>query len=262
MKPFKRVRVERRNSEDSFTEPDLSTDVFKRFFEGQFQPLSRQSSGSLNGKGDASDDSESDDIDSTSLDWNGLSTDDEASPKVEIVEHREPRDQEENSRGNPQTASKLGTLPIIQEDEYDKLNLKNDLELQRLLKESHLLDGHDGITTPEGSKRQRAVDMRLQSLGAKKSILQQEKMPMAHRHGMQAKARAREKLRRSEALQNGITLERALPARKSLATKRNRGVGGPGIGKYSGGTLKLSEKDIQSLQGPKRVRGSRKRAGR
>jgi hypothetical protein len=32
--------------------------------------------------------------------------------------------------------------------------------------------------------------------------------------------------------------------------KRDRGVGGPGVGKFKGGMLTLSRKDIDSIQGP------------
>ena len=37
-----------------------------------------------------------------------------------------------------------------------------------------------------------------------------------------------------------------------LHKRRERGVGGPGIGKMQGGTLKLSSRDVKNIQGPPR----------
>jgi len=128
--------------------------------------------------------------------------------------------------------------------------LKNDLALQRLLKESHLLDPTSRLD-PSGANRHKAIDLRLQSLGSKGSILAQEKMPLAHRKGITAKAAAKEQTRRREAKVNGIILERVVKMKKGGDQRRERGVGGPGIGKFRGGTLKLSKRDINEIQGPK-----------
>jgi hypothetical protein len=95
--------------------------------------------------------------------------------------------------------------------------------------------------------------MRLQALGSKTSILKQEKMPMAHRKGIVAKQNEREEKRRRQARENGIILEKAkMGSKKSSDGKRDRGVGAPGVGKFSGGTLKLSKKDISDIEGPRR----------
>jgi hypothetical protein len=104
----------------------------------------------------------------------------------------------------------------------------------------------------------------LQALGSKTSILKQEKMPMAHRRGIVAKQSEREDKRRKEARENGIILEKAKMGKKSSDGKRDRGVGAPGVGKFAGGTLKLSKKDIFSIEGPKRSAASRggRRSGR
>ena len=76
-------------------------------------------------------------------------------------------------------------------------------------------------------------------------------MPMSHRKGIIAKQSEREDTRRREARENGIILEKA-KMKKSSEGKRDRGVGAPGVGKFSGGTLKLSKKDISEIEGPRR----------
>jgi hypothetical protein len=86
-------------------------------------------------------------------------------------------------------------------------------------------------------------------------------MPMAHRKGIIAKASQKEETRRREARENGIILEKAKAVKKKGAdAKRERGVGGPGLGKFSGGTLTLSKKDIMEIEGPRR--GGAGRGGR
>lgn len=139
-------------------------------------------------------------------------------------------------------------------------NIKNDLALQRLLKESHLLDPASSRASagPQGKGRLKALDMRLQDLGAKASILQQEKMPSAIRKGIAAKSANREVTRRKEAAENGVILERAKAVIKpQQQQRRERGIGGPGVGKFRGGTLKLSSSDVKGIQGS----GSRKSGG-
>ena len=127
-------------------------------------------------------------------------------------------------------------------------NLKNDLDLQRLLQESSLLKKQK-----ESSKidRHRTTDLRLQSLGLKSSLYSQEKMPMVHRQGIRAKAHSREELRRRDARENGIILEKVSKRGSSEKPKRERGVDAPGVGKFRGGTLKLSRRDVADIQGPK-----------
>jgi hypothetical protein len=140
----------------------------------------------------------------------------------------------------------------------ESANLKKDLALQRLLAESHLLDSSDNASL-SGNNRHKATDLRLQTLGAKTSLLRQQKMPLSHRKGIIAKQGEREEKRRREARENGIILEKAtLGTKKSKVGKRDRGVGGPGVGKFSGGTLTLSKKDIFDIEGPRSAgRGGR-----
>lgn len=138
--------------------------------------------------------------------------------------------------------------------------MKHDLDLQRLLSESHLLEEARTASIP-GKHRHKAVDMRLQSLGSKESLFQQEKMPLAHRRGILAKAATREAVRRREARENGIILERPSGKSNSSRARRERGVDVPAVGKFHGGTLKLSKRDVADIQGPSRS-GGRGRRGR
>jgi hypothetical protein len=83
-------------------------------------------------------------------------------------------------------------------------------------------------------------------------------MPMSHRKGIREKAGMREDVRRREAKENGIILEKKQSGRlggagqmsSSSGKKRARGVDAPSLGKFRGGTLQLSKKDIAGLQGP------------
>jgi len=102
----------------------------------------------------------------------------------------------------------------------------------------------------EGKGRLKALDSRLRDLGAKQPVSEQEKMPLAHRKGIKAKATTRETVRRKEAAENGVVLEKAKMAAKS-ATRRDRGIGAPSVGKFRGGMLKLSSRDVKAISGPK-----------
>lgn len=170
---------------------------------------------------------------------------------------------------NPGQNPTKSTKPIAvdtEEDATEKANLKNDLALKHLLKESHLLDPtsfsiSSKTSTPEGKSRLKSLDLRIQDLGAKQSIAAQEKMPLSHRKGMASKASSREEKRRREARENGVVLEKAKSGGK-LAKRRERSVGGPTVGRFKGGTLKLSSKDVRLIQGPKGRDGGRRKGRR
>ena len=139
----------------------------------------------------------------------------------------------------------------------EAINIKKDLALQRLLKESHLLDSHASFL-PSGKNRHKALDLRLQDIGSKTSIYAQRNMPMSHRKGIAMKAANKERIRRRVAQENGIILEKPSAAKTRNNTRRVRGVGGPSVGKFRNGTLTLSKKDIAEIRGPeKRRRGKR-----
>lgn len=84
-------------------------------------------------------------------------------------------------------------------------------------------------------------------------------MPMAHRQGIAAKGQSREDSRRKDARENGVILEKATQKGISDKPKRERGVDAPGVGKFRGGTLKLSRRDVADIQGPKHnIRGGKR----
>jgi hypothetical protein len=122
-----------------------------------------------------------------------------------------------------------------------------------MLSESHLLH------KPSLSDRAQILDHRLTSVGAAAPV---QTMPLSHRRGMQAKAEAREKMRRDEARENGVVLERAAKGKVRGAEKkgrRERGVGGPGVGRFRGGMLTLSRRDVRAIEGPRERAGGKGR---
>ncbi|KAI9710792.1 MAG: hypothetical protein M1812_007340 [Candelaria pacifica] len=172
---------------------------------------------------------------------------------------------------NPPPPNKLNHLETS--DPTTTTNLQKDLQLQRLLSETHLL--HPSTTrtlTPTGPNRHKANDLRLQTLGSHSSILTQLKMPLLHRKGILSARENREEARRREAKENGIILEKKIHSknknnnnkegigigigigsnnngerRKNL--KRERNIGAPLIGKFKGGTLRLSQRDVANIEG-------------
>lgn len=106
-----------------------------------------------------------------------------------------------------------------------------------------------------GANRHKVTDLRMQSLGSKASIFTQEKMPISHRKGITAKAVMKEQKRRREALENGIVLEKSTKASKQSSSRRQRTVDVPVVGKFRGGMLTLSRKDVSEIQGPRTNKG-------
>ncbi|GME38073.1 uncharacterized protein LTHEOB_214 [Neofusicoccum parvum] len=237
--------------EDEPSDSEDLRDAFRRAFEAKFKPLS----GSKKEEKKAPEPAEAEERESEDDDWDGISEEDENSGNnntVEVVEVTGPTRSERMSKAELKAfmSSKPPTAPTPRQSSNDKagdkdddadtdaLNLKNDLALQRLLKESHLLDASSSaslLAGPSGKNRHKATDLRIQALGSKGSILAQGKMPMAHRKGIKAKASEREEKRRREARENGIILERAKKEKVGEERKRERGVGGPGVGEGRGG---------------------------
>lgn len=137
-----------------------------------------------------------------------------------------------------------------------------------------------------GRLRQRATDLRIQAVAGKArgggggdsggggilpvsrpgdSIFTQAKMPMAVRKGIAAAAASRESRRRQEARENGIVLERpAKTARKpgSTAGKRMRAVDAPAVGRMRGSELRLRERDVRAIEGPRKKSVGKKKKRR
>ncbi|KAJ5728235.1 hypothetical protein N7493_004565 [Penicillium malachiteum] len=255
-------------SEETTTQPaDNAQDIFRKYFEAQFQPLDlpSKSADDSDSNDDADEDDEDfekdDDSNPENEDWDGVSDEDEDMPQVEVVEHKDAQlTGDEIMDKKARKAFMSGKLPSLdapnkkpeqpptkEEQQDDAVNLKHDLALQRLLRESHLLEDASDLD-PTGKNRLKALDLRMQSLGAKTSLYSQQKMPSSHRKGIKAKAASKESKRRLEAKENGIILERPSKVTKSSSGKRDRGIGGSSIGKFSGGTLNLSKQDLHSMK--------------
>lgn len=255
---------------------DASSNVFRRHFEAMFAPLPVLTAQSVN-TDDRADDSDSEISDNES-EWSGLSQDENHPVVVEVADYShtsEPED-ERVTRSNRkdflsfkaprgreagQSTSKMRKDKPDEDDATEKLNVQHDLDLQRLLKESNLLSS-TRASDSAGILRQKSTDLRLQSLGARSSLYTQDKMPMSHRKGIAASRAQREDKRRRDAKENGIILEKIVNGaggRRRTAARRDRGVDAPGIGRFSGGTLKLSRSDLAGMQGPARRGGKRGR---
>ncbi|RBR10867.1 uncharacterized protein FIESC28_09300 [Fusarium coffeatum] len=237
---------------------------------------------------EASDDSNDEEEDSENEnEWGGLSGDDsdeeeeeeeeeEQPPVVEVVDHsgKQPamtatmskRELKAfmSSRPPDQTFTKSESTPTATSSSSNELPedapslLAQDLELRRLIAESHLLapsmSSSGAAIEPKafaaGRTRQKATDMRIQALGSKVSIHKQEKMPMNMRKGIVAAAEARETKRRREAKENGIILERETGKKKGgKGRNRDLPVDRPGVGRLRGAELRLSDRDIKSIEG-------------
>lgn len=271
-RPHRRAESKRTNAQD---DDEAARALFRRAFEAKFQALDMpavKSSPHVEQNEDEEDDDES-----IASDWSGLSDDEEPTEIVQIVDHaragsaKEDRTELERIHRKAFMSSKpppseipsrkqtRSEAPDDAEDTAEKANLKNDLALQRLLKESHLLNpnsANKASFTTEGRSRLTSLDMRLQDLGAKSSALRQEKMPMSQRKGIADKKAQRETSRRKEAAANGIILEKTRTTAK-VQKRRERSIGGPTVGKFQRGALKLSSRDVRDIVGSG-SRGGRK----
>ncbi|KAG5999980.1 hypothetical protein E4U21_006052 [Claviceps maximensis] len=287
-----------------------ANELLRRHFEARFQPLGEQSSSKPStGHAESREPSE-EELDS---EWDGLSdediedddegcdedemSDDEfESSNVEIVDYSKPQVLKEpvmtkrelkafmSSRPPDHTTPKPTTAQAeppssksssVPEDAPSLL--KQDLELRRLLAESHLLAPHTAAskslssvnvqqagagpkTFADGRTRRKTTDLRIQALGSKLSIHRQEKMPMQMRKGMVAAAQAREMKRRREARENGIILERETGKKRRRERGRDGGGGGvdrPGVGRLRGAELRISERDVRGIEGTRDAFGRR-----
>lgn len=158
------------------------------------------------------------------------------------------------------------------QNEDSKTLLANDLELQRLISESHILSASNPFNSVgrasatggaegdkaaflEGRTRKLTTDLRLQKLGSKGSIFAQQKMPMGMRKGISAARTAKEEARRREARENGIILEKAAggtgAGKKGKQRSKSRGgveVDMPGMGRFKNGELRLSKSEVKAVE--------------
>ncbi|KAK3716869.1 pre-rRNA processing and 40S ribosomal subunit assembly [Vermiconidia calcicola] len=260
------------SSKTSSEDEDEIRNRFQRAFEAKFRPLQgfearRPDEVVHDAVGQVSSPTESD--------WSGLSDDDDHVDVVNVDGSRSTSQDIQSSEKKafmsskpPSTASKSVTStkaqkPASEEGSTEAANLKHDLALQRLLQESHLLApnaANGKAAAPDGKGRLKALDLRVRTLGAKQSVSEQEKMPLSQRKGISAKASSREEKRRKDAVESGVILEKARMAAKP-EKRRDRSIGGPNVGKFRGGTLKLNSRDVKSIEGSKKA-GSAKRNSR
>ncbi|KAG6172406.1 hypothetical protein E4U27_006989 [Claviceps purpurea] len=297
-------------------------ELLRRHFEARFEPLAGTASqhtdqdepqtgeddsewGGLS-EGEANDQGE--DNEEGSSEDDSQDEDDLESSKVEVVDYSRPQAPKEpamtkrelkafmSSRPpdpttktpTPQPSSLPSNKSALPLPEDAPSLLKQDLELRRLLSESHLLNPHargakslSSVSSPstssssttstpafaEGRTRRKTTDLRVQALGAKTSIHVQEKMPMQMRKGMLAAQQAREVKRRREARENGVILERDVQMRGGDKKRRRGGGGGgggmavdrPGVGRMRGAELRISERDVRGIEGGRDVFGRRGR---
>ncbi|KAM3446189.1 hypothetical protein MY3296_009900 [Beauveria thailandica] len=314
---------------DGVSELDAEA-IFRRHFEAQFEPLGDEDKAARAQREQDDDDDDDDDDDYGDGDdgdeWGGFSSDEEergdgaeedegegeAPPTVQIIDHSKPQVPKEpkmskkelkafmsskvidhtaprtTTSDTPSTSSAAKPVKALPEDAPSLI--AQDLELRRLLSESHLLTpshnnaasrsvfsssvvhggGGNSSSSSEpkvfasGRTRQKATDLRLQALGAKTSVLKQEKMPMNMRKGIVAAARMHEERRRREAKENGVILERSGSGagsgkKKGSRARQERGVHGPGIGRMRGAELRISEGDVRRIEGSRDTFGRRGR---
>jgi hypothetical protein len=187
---------------------------------------------------------------------------------LHALQSSRPPDTSYTPREKPSTNARAPSSTTLPEDAPSLL--AQDLELRRLLSESHLLArkvnhspfATQGTNEPRpfaaGRIRQKANDLRVQALGSKVSVLKQENVPMNLRKIMTNAATSRENKRRREARENGVILERSAGKKKT----RDRRGGGPAvdrpaIGRMRGAELKISEKDVRGIEGSRDTFGRR-----
>ncbi|KAF3923744.1 hypothetical protein ABW20_dc0108931 [Dactylellina cionopaga] len=133
----------------------------------------------------------------------------------------------------------------------EAINLKNDLALHRLLRESHLLD-KETLTHSSGANRLKAIESRIQSLGGtplQKLTGAEARIPLHIKKGMARKQAMREDKRKKVARENGIVVAKETKSKKSRERKRDAGVGNPSVGKFRKGALVLSRRDVMGMKG-------------
>ncbi|KAL2164464.1 hypothetical protein VTH06DRAFT_3680 [Thermothelomyces fergusii] len=286
-------------------------ELLRRHFEAHFKPLdiaapavpakATANDGSRGGDSDAGHDvyDGETDQDESDSEWDGISDDDISGaeegmepPIVEVVDHTSTvsttsakmskQELKTYLSSRPPDPSRTAAQPTVkrtkpQTDEDQPEDsaefLANDLALQRLIAESHILSAaganpshwqsqHAAGTATNlrpfatGRTAHKTTDMRIQALGAKESILTQTKMPMAMRKGIASAAAAKEEKRRREARENGIILEREIKKPKTTK-KKGRGerpVDLPAVGRMRGAELRVSAREARTIA--ESVRGS------
>ncbi|KAK0623396.1 hypothetical protein B0T14DRAFT_516127 [Immersiella caudata] len=273
--------------------------LLQRHFEARFKPLDPIFSQPPPENHD-DDENEDDDTlsDPSETEWDGISEDEDSdTPKIEVIDYTSTSKIDITatmskkelkaylSSKPPSTSTTTPSQPTKKptsssDPEDSAAFLANDLALQRLIAESHILSAAGGnashylstaaAETPtntrsfaEGRTRLKTTDMRIQALGAKDSLLSQAKMPMNMRKGITKAVESKEEKRRREARENGIVLERVVKGKGKVQkkTRRERPVDMPSVGKMRGAELKISAREIKAIEaeGRRKEKGGRRR---
>ncbi|ORY86181.1 hypothetical protein BCR37DRAFT_385663 [Protomyces lactucae-debilis] len=142
-------------------------------------------------------------------------------------------------------------------------DIKKDKALQRLLRDAHLLDGTTEALELQGGKaRQQSVAEQLKRSGAKQ--VAQRKMPVGMRLGMRDAAKKKATAHEESMRENGIITakkthadKQAMMPRKKQKKERSLGTMA-GVGRYKNGTLTISKREIDSVNGTGAKQGGKK----
>ncbi|KAL7960832.1 hypothetical protein V8C34DRAFT_275853 [Trichoderma compactum] len=292
-------------------------EIFRRHFEAQFLPLpeAKRKAKAVEEE-DGSEDGSEDDGDGSGSEggeWDGLSNeedddeveddedeeedeDEDDTPVIQVVDHSVSQAPATSTMSKRELKAFMSSRPPDQtsppkptaQPSFSKSSaalpedapslLAQDLELRRLIAESHLLQTNKPLSLAaalsttsspnaqpkafsSGRVRQKALDMRIQALGSKTSILKQDKMPMHMRKGINAAVVEREAKRRREAKETGVILERETGKKKRRDRKSSGGGGGggfgPAVGRLKGAELRISERDVKKIEGTRDTFGRR-----
>lgn len=169
----------------------------------------------------------------------------------------------------PKFESDLPSKPVTpKEASEEKLNLENDLALQRLIQESHILaeaglSGVDISTGITGKVRHKTLDSRLDALGMKKA--KAARNPMLVQQGMNAKQSQRKERRVTAAKEAGIVLARSETAKVKKPENqkmRQRGLKINLVGKETRNGLVISKREIEKYSGTSGGGSSGKKGGK
>lgn len=116
-----------------------------------------------------------------------------------------------------------------------------------------------------GTQRLKALHLRMEALGGKR--ITQQKAALNVKRGIEGKRVEREKKRRREARETGVVLEKekkVVKVRKK-GTVAGKGLGvldAPAVGRFKGGALVLSKKDVRDITGGGERKGDKRGRGR
>ncbi|KAK7033648.1 hypothetical protein VNI00_012648 [Paramarasmius palmivorus] len=271
----------------SFSDPSVNATAKKRRVrEEQSQTTDEESEwGGIRSSGsedDGDDEEECSDFEHTDDEFvQGSST----SPNV--IVYSEARTSKPMTLGKAFMSSKISKLGLenmeqkktqsIEDDEKERSNLENDAILHRLIHTKLLSGSLNPDLELTHAQRQKALSGRVLELAGSAKLGLGEKSVRRHEHnkaskrvreGLMTKEKERQKARVEEAKNLGNyhpRLKRLFedPLQENKSKKRQRGLQ-MGIGKFSGGTLKLSKDEINLVQGQSQNtgRGGRGRRGK